>query len=272
MNNNNRVYKLWLPYLIGGGFLVVIAAFIKDIYPIGVDWEYTFSLVDIYWQNPYQIPTFVNFPWVLFFLPHAWLPLNWGNALNFLLNVTLLAIITRRFGGGWQTYILVFTSPFFFDLARTNNIEWIPLLSLLLPPPYGLPLLILKPQSFGGIIIIWLKKYRWRLLWPTILILVVSLFVWRSWFLQITPPLDVSWNFSMWPMGIPLGLYMLYKAYKSDDELIAAAATPFLVPYVAPYSLVNLLAILGGKYKREVFYVYVATWAYFIIQLRRDGF
>ena len=75
----------------------------------------------------------------------------------------------------------------------------------------------------------------------------------------------------MWPVGIPLGLYMLYRAFKEDNELIAAAATPFLVPYIAPYSLAGLMAMLGGRYKREVFYLYVGVWAYFIIQLRRNG-
>jgi hypothetical protein len=64
----------------------------------------------------------------------------------------------------------------------------------------------------------------------------------------------------------------LYRAIRTDDELIAAAATPFLVPYIAPYSLSGLMAMLGGKYKREIFYLYIGSWAYFIIQLRRDGF
>lgn len=258
--------------LMGGILLVVLAALIRDSYPIGVDWEYTFSQVSEFWQAPYAIPTFTNPPWVILLLPHAWLPLSWGNALNFLLNVTLLILVINRYGGTWHTYLMVFTSPFFFDLARTNNIEWIPLSGLLLPHTFGIPLLLIKPQAMGGIMLIWIKNEGVKILIPSAVLIALSFVMWGPWFLELSLPENVTWNFSMWPVGIPLGLYMLYRAYKTDEELLAAAATPFLVPYVAPYSLVGLMALLGGKYKREVFYVYVGIWAYFVIQLRIDGF
>lgn len=257
--------------LIGGSLLILLTAFIRNSYPLGVDWEYTFSQVSKHWRNPFVIPTFTNPPWVIALLPHAWLPLSWGNALNFLLNVTVLILIINRYEGKWHTYLMVFTSPFFFDLARTNNIEWIPLSGLLLPHAFGIPLLLIKPQAMAGIILIWIKKEGFRILIPSAIVFVLSLLIWGSWFWKMGLPDNVSWNFSMWPIGIPLGLYMLYRAFKEDNELIAAAATPFLVPYIAPYSLAGLMAILGGKYKREVFYLYVGIWAYFIIQFRRNG-
>jgi hypothetical protein len=257
--------------LIGGSLLILLTALIRDSYPLGVDWEYTFSQVSNHWRNPFVIPTFTNPPWVIALLPHAWLPMSWGNALNFLLNVTVLILVINRYEGKWHTYLMVFTCPFFFDLARTNNIEWIPLSGLLLPHAFGIPLLLIKPQAMAGIILIWVKKEGFRILIPTAVVFVLSLLIWGFWFWEMGLPDNVSWNFSMWPVGIPLGLYMLYRAFKEDNELIAAAATPFLVPYIAPYSLAGLMALLGGKYKREVFYLYVGIWAYFIIQLRRNG-
>lgn len=257
--------------LFAGVLFFSVAVLIKDKYPLGVDWEYTFSQVLPNWLDPYQIPTFANPPWVFLFLPHSALPINWSNAINFLLNVSLLIVVAHHFGGNWRTYLLIFTNPFFFDLARTNNVEWIVLWSLLLPPAYGLPLLLIKPQNFGAIALIWFKRHGWPMLLPTFLILSISFVIWGFWPMRGSLPFSVAWNFSTWPLGIPLGLYMLFRAYKEDNEFIAAAATPFLVPYIAPYSLVTLFALLGGKYKRETFFAYVAIWTYFVIQLRRDG-
>jgi hypothetical protein len=62
---------------------------------------------------------------------------------------------------------------------------------------------------------------------------------------------------------------MLYRAYKADDEILAAAATPFLTPYIAPYSVTIVLALVGSKYRREAFFVYVGFWIYFIVEARR---
>jgi hypothetical protein len=45
---------------------------------------------------------------------------------------------------------LTLTSPVFFDLARTNNVDWIPLLGFVIGSMWGLPLPAAKPQAPGG--------------------------------------------------------------------------------------------------------------------------
>jgi hypothetical protein len=131
--------------------LVVFLALLQLMYPIGMDWRDTFSKVDELWRAPHVLGGFTSPPRLVALLPHAWLPTNWGNTDNFTLNVLMILAVIRRFKGGWPALLLVFTSPPFFDLARTNNIDWIPLLSVLLPPMWGLPLLAVKPQAIGGI-------------------------------------------------------------------------------------------------------------------------
>ncbi|MFC1936537.1 hypothetical protein ACFLYP_02595 [Chloroflexota bacterium] len=249
----------------------ILYAFFQ-FYPLGVDWEYTFSRLSEEWRNPFVIRTFTNPPWVTLLLPHAWLPLRWGNAVNLTLNIILISAVIWKLKGGWQTMLLVFTSPVFFDLARTNNIGWVPMLAVLLPPTWGLPILAIKPHTIGGAALIWWKKagFNFKILIPATLVIAASFAIWGWWPGKFGLIEDAQiWNFAPWPLGIPLGLYMLYRAWQQEDEFLAAAATPFLTPYLAPYSIAGILAYVGSKYRRQAFFVYVAFWVFFVVESRR---
>lgn len=266
--------RRWLVLPLAAALLGFLLYFLQLYYPVGVDWQYNFNPLSENWRDPYALPTFTSPPWVVALVPHAWLPLAWGNAVNLLLNVGVLLALLRRFRGGWQGILLVFTSPVFFDLARTNNVEWIPALAFLLPAQWGLPLLAVKPQVLGAAALVWWKRngYGWRTLAPLGTVVLLSFAVWGWWPAELgLLPHAQGWNFAPWPFGIPLGGFMLWRAYHAEDELLAAAATPFLVPYFAPYSLVPLLALLSGKYRREAFFVYVGLWIYVILEARRLG-
>ncbi len=264
-------FRRWLPRLVVGLTVILLVVFLKESYPIGIDWGATYSKIPGHWRDPYEIATFTSPPWVMLLLPHAWLPLEWGNAINLVLNISLIMAVIIRFRGGWPLMLLVFTSPPFFDLVRTNNVDWIALLALLVPAMWGLPILAIKPQALGGVSVIWWKQSsnKIRLLIPLIVVVVLSFLIWGMWPAQLKPVQESVWNFAPWPFLIPLGLYMLYRAYRSDDAFLAAAATPFLVPYLAPYSIAGLMAFSGCKYRREALIVYVAFWVYFIVEGRR---
>jgi hypothetical protein len=246
-------------------------------YPIGVDWEATFYPAARNWRDPYSIGwTFSNPPWIVLLLPHALLGLEWSNAINLCLNIAVTGAVIWRYKGGWQAVLLAFTSPVFIDLARTNNVDWIPLLAFLVPPMWGLPLLALKPLTLGAAPLIWWKRQRFSPLMfaPLAVIIGLSVMVWGThWLLPLSgaPTSRISWpgNFAPWPIGIPLGLYMLWRAYRAEDEILAAAATPFLTPYFASYSIAPLMALLACKYRREAFYAYVGLWMFFVVENRR---
>jgi len=267
------VMRRWLPRLFAALIVLLLVIFLKEFYPVGVDWEETYSQIPEHWRDPYEIKGFTSPPWIMVFLPHAWLPVEWGNAINLVLNLVLIILVITRFNGGWALMLLVFTSAPFIDLVRTNNVDWIPLLALLLPAMWGLPVLFAKPQALGGAAVIWWKQSanRIRLLIPVAIVLALSFIVWGFWPLEIKPVNQTVWNFAPWPFLIPLGAYMLFRAYRSNDIFMAAAATPFLVPYIAPYSIASLLAFSGSKYRREALIVYIAFWVYFIVESRRLG-
>jgi hypothetical protein len=92
---------------------------------------------------------------------------------------------------------------------------------------------------------------------PLLVVFGLSLLIWETWIFSLKPVADVMWNFAPWPFGIALGAYMLYRDYEFDDETLAAAATPFLTPYIAPYSVTGVLTSVTCKYRREAFFAYV---------------
>jgi hypothetical protein len=241
----------------------------------GIDWKYTYVQAAANPLNPFVIDTFTNPPWVLLLVPHAFvLPGNVGAAVNITITLVVITLVIRRYGGNWQTLLLTVTSLPFIDLLRTSNVDWIPMLALLLPPMWGLPLLAIKPHTIGAIALIWWKQQRFSL-WmfvPSVVIGLLSLVVWGLWFTGAGLPDTVAaWNFAPFPWFVPLGVYLLYRAYHSEDVFLAAAATPFLTPYFATYSITAIFAFVGCKYRREVFIVWCAYWCYFIITVRSQG-
>lgn len=261
----NLTWQIALLFVaLAGVFLV--AAYI--VAPVGVDWEQTFHPATRSLADPYTNSKFTNPPWALFFLPHAIFDLRFSNAVNLLLNATVLLLIIRRFGGSMVTILLVFTTPHFLDLMRTNNIDWIPALALLVPPAYGMALLAVKPQAIGAVVLIWWRDNNFRpyIFIPTAILLGLSFLVYGFWFNQAAgvPEISAVWNLAPFPFLIPVGAYLLYRAYRtenSDDAIaLSVTATIFLTPYVAFYSVNTVIALLASRFKREAFIIWCMTW------------
>jgi hypothetical protein len=263
-----------LPYAILGVVVIGFFTAVLLFHPIGEDWE-TYHIAAQDWLHPYNEPKFVGMPTVLLALPHVFLSLEIGNAINMTLHAIILTSIIRVYGGGLTAVLVTFTSPMFLHLAMTNNIDWIPALAFLLPPMWGLPFLIAKPQMLGGAALIWWKRqgFSIKMLIPSIVVILISLLIWGFWLPDVIAGSrevqSTAWNFAPFPVGIPLGLYLLYKAYRMDDEVMAAAATPLLVPYFAPYSLVPLMALLGSRYKTIAIVIYWGAWFALVVETRR---
>lgn len=263
-----------LPSLIFVSLLALgFASLIFLYYPVGVDWQHAYFSAADHLAQPYQDTSFAGVVWVFFWLPHIFLPLKIGNAINFILHIIILLAIIYRYQGGWKAILLTFTSVLFLDLVRTNNVDWVPLLAFLLPPMWGLPFLASKPQVLGGAALVWWKKsgFSWKFLLPLISVAILSFLVWGNWLAEgfASNPQNTAWNFAPFPLGVPLGLYILYQAYQQEDEILGASATPLLVPYFAPYSLVSLLVLLACRYPKMAFYIYCTFWFFAVVEARR---
>ena len=237
-------------------------------YPLGVDWEGTFSQVE-FW-HPFEIRTFVNPPFILFFLPHAFLPVRIGNAINLVLQIGVILFAIYKLRGGWLAILLVFTNPVFPNIFRTNNVDWLPLLGLLLGPIWGTVPMLSKPHALGGALLIWVKKDR-RVIYIGAAVVLLSFWLWGFWVEKLLfNPIDAHWNLSVLPIGIPYGLYLLKKAWDTDDPYLAAVSTPLLTPYIASYSFVSVLVVLSSKYPKAAKWLYFGLWALVIILYRRE--
>jgi len=219
-----------------------------------------------------EVPGYINPPWAALLVLFGLFPLRLSNAINFLINVIVLFLLIKKVNGGWLGIILCFTSPFFWDLARVNPIDWIPVLGFILPTAWGLPLMAAKPQTLGAAAIVKWKNEKFKLttLIPLGIVVAASFLIWGNWLPQGTNLLiNKDWNFSFWPISIPLGIYVFYHAYKNSDEILAGAATPLLVPYIAPYSLACLIGLLSGKHKKLAITIYIVSVWYFFVEYRR---
>jgi len=266
MNIKPYTHFLFLPLV-----LVLLTA-IMLAFPIGRDWP-TWNVST--WEQlkaPYDMPNFTGMPFAFFALPHALLPINIGNAINLALNILVIAAVAYRYAGvRWHIALAItMTTPFFIDLLMSNNVDWIPLSAFLVADWAAYPLLAMKPQMLAGMAIIRFKANPQPLhLLPLVVVLIASVAIWGAWWKHLGVGLAGSpWNFAPWPYFIPIGIYLLWLAWQRDDEIIAACATPFLVPYFAIYSVAGLHILLACRYRRAALWMWVVTWWYFIITTR----
>lgn len=266
--------------------IIVVVLAIRDVIPVGDDWR------DVFHGLPFMHPYAYNDtrpprsrisypPWVMLFLPHAQLDVRTGNAINFLLNLIVpLAVMVKLMHSEtagrkkrshlYTALFLTFTSPFYLQLVATNNVEWIPLLAFLMPEVLAGVFLTCKPQAIGGAFLIFIKHTRGRALIPLLVLIVLSFVLWPGWVYEITPPpLDVVINIAPFPLLVPLGIYFLWRAWKEDDQVLAASATPFLVPYMTPYAAAANMVLIAVRYQKIALIIWIVMWVHVGIGVRQ---
>lgn len=252
--------------------LSVVVTALAQFAPIGLDWN-TFHQAGQSLRDPFAVGGFVNPPHVLLLLPHAALPINWGNAINLILNVAVVGFIALP-GGKWAV-LMCYTNPLFFAMLTNNNIDWIAGLAFLIGGPMWLKWLIMsaKPHVIGGVGLVWLKRWGIRPLIPTVVVIAATFLIFGMWLskIQLSPEAP-KWNFAPFPVMIPLGVWMLWRGYTQADQELAACATPFLTPYIAPYSIALVYSLLARRDLRAAFWVWVGFWVFFVIEVRRIEF
>jgi len=264
--------KSYSPYFAA---MIVLLCF-AFVLPMGRDWPaYSVTSLDQL-QTPYDIPSFRGMPFAFFALPHALLNIDIGNAINLALNILVIAAVARTYAGkSWHIAVAItMTSPMGINLIMSNNIDWIPLSAFLITADcLAYPLLAMKPNVLAGAALIRFKHNpNPTALIPLMAVLIASIVVWGAWWQHLGSDLmGVSWNFAPFPYMIPIGAWVLWDAWKSEDEIKAACATPFLVPYFAPYSLTGLHVLLASRYRKAAIWLWCIGWWFLIISANRMG-
>lgn len=217
---------------------------------------------------------YIGMPLSVLLVPHIWLDYELGYAINMALNFALPMVVFWRYKVGIIGILAVYLSYPFLQITWTNNIEWLSLVAFLLPPTVGTAVLALKPQAIGGVVVIWFKRHGWHMLILLPVLATIVLLLWGFKPIEVMRRADVlhkAHNHAPWPFLIPVGMWLLWKAWREDDEFLAAAATPLLVPYIAGYSLMVTLTVLACKYPKTAAMITVFIWWTVVIEQRRYG-
>jgi hypothetical protein len=131
-------------------------------------------------------------------------------------------------------------NPFVYSNAVNANFDFLAVLGFVMPPKIGLFFVLFKPQIGIAIAVFWLVE-AWRqgrgwgvirVFAPVIAAYLVSFMIYGLWPLQVAGMVNDKYNSSLWPVGIIVGLILLFKAIKDREPLTAMGVSPFLAPYV----------------------------------------
>jgi hypothetical protein len=242
--------------------LITILAYVlsTSLPDLGYDWTHTYrpaALAMAHGESPYTVDIYYAAPWaVLPLIPFALLPEKLGIAAIFLLGLFAFAYVAYTLNPKPVVIILFMLSAPVVGCLIWGNIEWMPLLGLVLPAPIGLIFAVIKPQVGIGLIIycfFHLMKTQGligtiKAFLPVTIIILLSFWLYGFWPLRFQDTLNLSsssdahYNITLWPYGIFVGIWILYKALQHQKAETAIAASPFLSPYTLQYTWVTVLA------------------------------
>ena len=234
------------------------------------DWSTAFYVAAETPFEPYQVPLYNYPPWLALILaPFSFFSLRFSQALNAFAALYFVSLLVVRSKGTVFSLIITFTSFPFFALLGNASVDWVVAAGFVFASVWAVPLVLAKPQTGFLVLFIWFKRStnKKQFLLAGFLFFLVTLLIWGLW------PLD-AWrniqeisvmkrvNSSFFPWSIPVGLYLLYYAWKNDDELAAVGATLCVSPYFAPQSLIVGFAILAARYRKVALVVSILLWIY----------
>lgn len=249
---------------------------------LGYDWLHTYrpaALAMARGESPFSVDIYYAAPWaVIPLIPLALLPAQTGNVAVFLVGLFAFAGIAYKLNPKPAVILVFLLSAPVAGCLMWGNIEWMPLLALIFPPPIGLIFAVIKPQVGIGLFIYWffylMRTQGWmgtiKAFLPVTLITLFSFWLYGFWPLRFRESLDLSlgsvrYNTSLWPYGIFIGLWLLYKSIQNQRSETAVAASPFLSPYALQYTWVAVLAgVIHAPW--ELVLVSIGLWIAVVIR------
>jgi len=271
-NRWDRKKNRWQIVLVGIIVFILLAWIVGNFIPEQIDLSRTYRPATreiISLRSPYNVSTFYNPPWILIpLIPIALLPNSIGNGVLFLVSLIVLIYTAIRMGASRVSLLaFIFSFPVYF-LLLFGQIDWLVLFGFVLPPQFGLVLIMSKPQ-IGLPYAIFLMIESWRVggirsliraFLPATFLFIFSFLIFGFWIKPLEPHnFTAIYNLSLWPTGVVIGLVLLVKAIRKRDKVLSIAAGPFFSPYVAVHSwATSFLAILPQKWESVA--VAVGSW------------
>jgi hypothetical protein len=240
------------------------------------DWKKIFhpaAVKILRFENPFDIPGYMNPIWVAALLtPFTIFSPEISRGLFGVVSMLAYLFLCYKLKVGFLSAALIVPSASVLQAILQSNVEPVLLLGVLLPPAFGLPLIMGKPQVGIGYLV---YQLYWSFREKTLLATLTPFAVLILWNLPYTPAMLAASqrvvgtirNESLFPYAAPLGLFLLWLAIRQKKPALTIAASVFFSPYVVLYSYVGIqiaVAAYGGKYKNWLLAVLllVSWWMY----------
>lgn len=212
-------------------------------------------------QSPYTVDLFVSPPWVaVLFIPLALLPDILASGIMFASILFSLIYIADKMNADKVSIIFLLISPPVIQLLWTGNIDAFVMLGLVVAHPLGIILLSCKPQISLVLIVYslvdkWIQARRDHLtihrmfivlLSPILLLILLSFILFGWWIPEMFDVMTFNtWNWSLFPDLLPLGIALTIIAFRHRDSRYAIASTLFYSPHLTlqSYSVVIMAFI-----------------------------
>ena len=213
------------------------------------DWVYAYrpaTLALLAGQSPYTITSekFANAPWALIpLIPFALLPAWLGWLLLVMVSMAAFAFVAWRLGASHIAAIAFVLSPMAVSCMYYGQIDWLPLLGVIMPPWLGLFFVAIKPQTCGLIALYWLVE-AWkagtviRTFAPVTIVTLLSFIPFGLWPMQAA---RFPQNNGFWPWSLILSIALLIASQVRKDKTFSVVASPLASPYIRLHSFIGIL-------------------------------
>lgn len=216
-----------------GGF-----SLLQDVY--GQDYRLYFDRA-LHFVNPYDAEGFYNPFWILplvavseFFGPYK-------VAVWVTVNLCAFAWVCLRLKMPWW-----FVAPFMVFSgaligAFVGNVEGLVALGMVLPSPFGIVLLMIKPQIGAAVTAYYVLSafvYRgWKaaalMLAPVAVLSALSFILYGNWIAKMSQAVALSYNtIDFFPVGVPVGIALIVAGVSRQNVGYSLMAIPFIAPYM----------------------------------------
>jgi len=235
---------LLVPVLV---ILLALAVYFASYLP-SADWYATFDpaargVFSGHW--PFDNPGYRYPPWaILPLLPMVLFPPLLAHGLMVVVTALILIYIAWRLQPPVLAVAAFMLSPTAVGLLLINNLDPFVITGILLPPVWGLFVLIIKPQVGLGVILYylyqtWKNERFWgvvRTFSPMLIVYLLAVIAFPIWIPRMLENPSSSWNRSLFPYAIPVGVFVMWLAIRRKNPYLALAASAFLTPYMTLYS------------------------------------
>jgi hypothetical protein len=244
----------------------------------GRDWiVFSMAIRAFLEQNPYLIgegfyKVFEPFWTYIILAPLAILPFQLGGLLHILISLASFMYTAVRMGASRNQLILFLTSSAVMNTVYYGNIDWLITAGLWMPPQIGLFFVMMKPQVGVCIAAYWAyaawKQGGWgqllRVFAPVTIAYLISFWMYDLWLFHLNGMENNPASVSVFPLLIPVAIYLMYKAVREQDIKLASCCSPMVAPYLALHSFSVMMLNLFNRPKLFIF-AWVALWLLNII-------